>query len=166
MYVVVVIQVSYSLLIFFCGMFITVSGFNRTGIPSWLWELMEPYSKIDRVSGIAVLAAVIIVLSNVASNVPTGISILPHCCSILLIMWPFCKLDFWILSKNLNAYESMIHKNVLVKTTTSLNCHLDCVWIGGIEFESLEKRVSPSYETNTIAFYIVILFYKYNGITE
>ncbi|KAL8557193.1 hypothetical protein ACS0TY_004585 [Phlomoides rotata] len=64
-------KVSYSLLIFFCGMFITVDGFNRTGIPSWLWELMEPYSKIDRVSGIAVLAAVIIVLSNLASNVPT-----------------------------------------------------------------------------------------------
>lgn len=64
-------KVSYSLLIFFCGMFITVDGFNRTGIPSSLWELMEPYSKIDRVGGIAVLAAVIIVLSNLASNVPT-----------------------------------------------------------------------------------------------
>ncbi|KAL3714201.1 hypothetical protein ACJRO7_006184 [Eucalyptus globulus] len=64
-------KVSYSLLIFFCGMFITVEGFNKTGIPSSLWDLMEPYSKIDRASGTAVLAAVILVLSNVASNVPT-----------------------------------------------------------------------------------------------
>ncbi|CAA0824647.1 Divalent ion symporter [Striga hermonthica] len=64
-------KVSYSLLIFFCGMFITVDGFNRTGIPSTLWELMEPYSKIDHIGGIAVLAVVILVLSNVASNVPT-----------------------------------------------------------------------------------------------
>ncbi|CBI22686.3 unnamed protein product, partial [Vitis vinifera] len=64
-------KVSYSLLIFFCGMFITVDGFNKTGIPSAVWDLMEPYAKIDHVSGIAVLAVVILVLSNVASNVPT-----------------------------------------------------------------------------------------------
>lgn len=64
-------KVSYSLLLFFCGMFITVDGFNKTGIPSTLWDFMEPYAQIDHVGGIAVLAAVILVLSNVASNVPT-----------------------------------------------------------------------------------------------
>lgn len=53
-------------------MFITVEGFNRTGIPSALWDFMEPYAKLDHVSGTAVLAAVIVILSNVASNVPTG----------------------------------------------------------------------------------------------
>ncbi|XP_074590125.1 silicon efflux transporter LSI2-like [Curcuma longa] len=64
-------KVSYSLLIFFCGMFITVAGFNKTGIPSALWDLMEPYARIDTASGTAVLAFVILFLSNVASNVPT-----------------------------------------------------------------------------------------------
>ncbi|XP_044505151.1 silicon efflux transporter LSI2-like [Mangifera indica] len=64
-------KVSYSLLIFFCGMFITVHGFNKTGIPNVLWNLMEPHAHIDHASGIAVLAVVILVLSNVASNVPT-----------------------------------------------------------------------------------------------
>ncbi|KAL2324555.1 hypothetical protein Fmac_023613 [Flemingia macrophylla] len=64
-------KVSYSLLIFFCGMFITVDGLNKTGIPSTLWDLMEPYSHVDRASGVAVLAVVILVLSNLASNVPT-----------------------------------------------------------------------------------------------
>lgn len=64
-------KVSYSLLIFFCGMFITVHGFNRTGIPSTLWDWMEPHAKVNRASGIAVLAVVILVLSNVVSNVPT-----------------------------------------------------------------------------------------------
>ncbi|KAI9161780.1 hypothetical protein LWI28_020614 [Acer negundo] len=64
-------KVSYSLLIFFCGMFITVDGFNRTGIPSNLWDLMETYAQIDHIGGIAVLAVVILVLSNLASNVPT-----------------------------------------------------------------------------------------------
>ncbi|KAM1126808.1 hypothetical protein ACFX2B_041439 [Malus domestica] len=64
-------KVSYSLLIFFCGMFITVNGFNNTGIPSNLWDFMEPQAQIDHASGIAVLAVTILVLSNLASNVPT-----------------------------------------------------------------------------------------------
>ncbi|KAL0920528.1 hypothetical protein M5K25_009669 [Dendrobium thyrsiflorum] len=64
-------KVSYSLLIFFCGMFIAVDGFNKTGIPSTLWEAVERYSRIDSTGGIALLSVVILVLSNVASNVPT-----------------------------------------------------------------------------------------------
>lgn len=53
-------------------MFITVDGLNKTGIPSALWDIMEPYSRVDRASGVAILAVVILVLSNLASNVPTG----------------------------------------------------------------------------------------------
>lgn len=64
-------KVSYSLLIFFCGMFITVDGLNKTGIPSALWDFMEPYARIDHAAGIVILALVILVLSNFASNVPT-----------------------------------------------------------------------------------------------
>ncbi|KAH7538076.1 hypothetical protein FEM48_Zijuj03G0160700 [Ziziphus jujuba var. spinosa] len=64
-------KVSYSLLIFFCGMFITVDGFNKTGIPSTFWEFVEPFAQVDSASGIAVLAVVVLVLSNLASNVPT-----------------------------------------------------------------------------------------------
>ncbi|XP_059433750.1 silicon efflux transporter LSI2-like [Corylus avellana] len=64
-------KVSYSLLIFSCGMFITVDGFNQTGIPSTLWDLMAPYAQIDHASGIAVLAIVVLLLSNLASSVPT-----------------------------------------------------------------------------------------------
>lgn len=64
-------KVSYSLLVFFCGMFVTVDGFNRTGIPSAVWDFMEPHAQIDHISGVAILALVIVVLSNLASNVPT-----------------------------------------------------------------------------------------------
>ncbi|CAL9154038.1 unnamed protein product [Musa hybrid cultivar] len=64
-------KISYSLLIFFSGMFITVNGFNKTGIPSALWEFVEPYAQIDTVGGVALLSLVILLLSNVASNVPT-----------------------------------------------------------------------------------------------
>ncbi|PWA75580.1 transporter arsB [Artemisia annua] len=65
------VMVSYSLLVFFCGMFVTVEGFNKTGIPSAMWDFMEPYAQIDHISGIAILAVVIVVLSNLSSNVPT-----------------------------------------------------------------------------------------------
>uniref|UniRef100_A0A7N0U5Z7 Citrate transporter-like domain-containing protein n=1 Tax=Kalanchoe fedtschenkoi TaxID=63787 RepID=A0A7N0U5Z7_KALFE len=64
-------KVSYSLLLFFCGMFITVDGFNKTGAPSALWDFVEPYSQFNRATGKIILALVILVLSNVASNVPT-----------------------------------------------------------------------------------------------
>ncbi|XP_063944616.1 silicon efflux transporter LSI3 isoform X3 [Daucus carota subsp. sativus] len=72
-------KVSYSLLIFFCGMFITVDGFNKTGIPSALWDFMEPLAQIDHVSGVAILAIVILVLSNLASNVPTASNVAEKC---------------------------------------------------------------------------------------
>ncbi|KAG9441325.1 hypothetical protein H6P81_017179 [Aristolochia fimbriata] len=64
-------KVSYSLLLFFSGMFITVEGFNKTGIPGAVWDLMEPHARIDSPNGVIVLAFVIIILSNIASNVPT-----------------------------------------------------------------------------------------------
>lgn len=65
-------------------MFITVDGFNKTGLPSALWDYLEPYARIDTASGAAVLTVVILFLSNVASNVPTGmLSLLlrPYYCS-------------------------------------------------------------------------------------
>ncbi|XP_024545144.1 silicon efflux transporter LSI3 [Selaginella moellendorffii] len=64
-------QVSYSLLVFFSGMFIAVRGFNRTGAPGQLWDAVEPHARINTAAGIAILSAVVILLSNVASNVPT-----------------------------------------------------------------------------------------------
>jgi len=64
--------VSYSLLVFFSGMFVTVSGFNKTGLPGAIWNFMAPYAKINHVSGVTVLSLIILLLSNLASNVPTG----------------------------------------------------------------------------------------------
>ena len=49
-----------------------MEGFNKTGIPRTVWDLVEPYAKINNFFGIAVLAIVILVLSNLASNVPAG----------------------------------------------------------------------------------------------
>ncbi|EER94541.1 putative transporter arsB [Sorghum bicolor] len=64
-------KVSYSLLVFFSGMFVTVSGFNKTGLPGAIWNFMAPYAKVNHVSGVTVLSLIILLLSNLASNVPT-----------------------------------------------------------------------------------------------
>lgn len=64
-------KVSYSILVFFSGMFITVEAFNRTGAPAQFWSAVEPYSRIDSKGGMVILSIVVTFLSNVASNVPT-----------------------------------------------------------------------------------------------
>eukprot|EP00850_Spirogloea_muscicola_P018654 SM000173S03023 [mRNA] locus=s173:285252:287574:+ [translate_table: standard] len=71
-------KVSYPLLVFFCGMFISVEGFNSTGAPGAFWKVMEPHARIDNPGGTAVLAVVVIILSNVASNVPTVLLLGPR----------------------------------------------------------------------------------------
>lgn len=90
-------KVSYSLLIFFCGMFITVDGFNKTGIPSTLWDLMEPYAKIDKISGTILLAAVVIVLSNVASNVPTVLLLGARVAASAAMISPASEKKAWLI---------------------------------------------------------------------
>ncbi|XP_074556761.1 silicon efflux transporter LSI2-like [Curcuma longa] len=90
-------KVSYSLLIFFCGMFITMDGFNKTGIPSALWEFVEPYSRIDRASGIALLALVILVLSNVASNVPTVLLLGGRIAASASLISPAEEMRAWLM---------------------------------------------------------------------
>jgi Na+/H+ antiporter NhaD/arsenite permease-like protein len=65
-------QVSYLLLVFFTGMFITLDGFNSTGIPDTIWDMMEAHARIGDPSGVVVLTLVVLLLSNIASNVPTG----------------------------------------------------------------------------------------------
>ncbi|KAK8692722.1 hypothetical protein V6N13_070329 [Hibiscus sabdariffa] len=90
-------KVSYSLLLFFCGMFVTVQGFNRTRIPSALWELMEPYAKIDEISGLAVLALVILILSNLVSNVPTVLLLGARMAASAALISPAFEKKAWLI---------------------------------------------------------------------
>ena len=57
---------------FFVGLFISVQGFNATELPRKLWDAVSAHATLSTVPGTAVLSAIILVLSNVASNVPTG----------------------------------------------------------------------------------------------
>ncbi|CAM0870794.1 unnamed protein product [Alopecurus aequalis] len=101
-------KVSYSLLIFFCGMFITVDGFNKTGIPNTMWELVEPYSRIDSAKGVALLGLVILILSNVASNVPTVLLLGTRVAASAAAISPASERKAWLIL----AYVSTVAGNL------------------------------------------------------
>ncbi|KAL6911276.1 hypothetical protein ACP4OV_000081 [Aristida adscensionis] len=90
-------KVSYPLLLFFCGMFITVDGFNKTGIPSAFWEFMEPYARIDTPTGTVILALVILFLSNVASNVPTVLLLGARVAASAAAISPAAETNAWLI---------------------------------------------------------------------
>lgn len=85
----------------------TIEGFNKTGIPSSLWEFMEPFAQINHASGIAVLAVVILILSNMVSNVSTGMFIMHN------DIWQFGidqnSADQWNFIHNALRYPFMGH---------------------------------------------------------
>ncbi|WVZ55088.1 hypothetical protein U9M48_005800 [Paspalum notatum var. saurae] len=89
--------VSYSLLVFFSGMFITVSGFNKTGLPGAIWDFMAPYSKVNSVGGISVLSIIILLLSNLASNVPTVLLMGGEVASAAALISPAAVTRSWLL---------------------------------------------------------------------
>jgi len=89
--------VSYSLLVFFSGMFITVSGFNKTGLPAAIWNFMAPYSKVNSVGGISVLSVIILLLSNLASNVPTVLLMGGEVASAAALISPAAVVRSWLL---------------------------------------------------------------------
>lgn len=90
-------KVSYSLLIFFCGMFITVNGFNKTGIPSAFWDFIEPHARIDSAGGIVVLSLVILLLSNIASNVPTVLLLGARVAASASVISPAEETNAWLV---------------------------------------------------------------------
>uniref|UniRef100_A0A0E0K7L7 Citrate transporter-like domain-containing protein n=1 Tax=Oryza punctata TaxID=4537 RepID=A0A0E0K7L7_ORYPU len=89
--------VSYSLLVFFSGMFITVSGFNKTGLPGAIWDFMAPYSKVNSVAGISVLSVIILLLSNLASNVPTVLLMGDEVAKAAALISPAAVTRSWLL---------------------------------------------------------------------
>lgn len=64
-------QVSYPLIVFFCGMFVSIAGLSATGLPQSLWHALEPHAGLNSFLGTVVFCAAITAFSNIISNVPT-----------------------------------------------------------------------------------------------
>lgn len=59
-------EIDWSLLVFFCGLFVVTGAIEHSGLGARLFELLHPYAN----GGAASLTAVALVLSNLVSNVP------------------------------------------------------------------------------------------------
>ncbi|KAD2805467.1 hypothetical protein R6Q59_029397 [Mikania micrantha] len=134
-------KVSYSLLVFFCGMFVTVEGFNRTGIPSAIWDFMEPYSRIDQVTGVAVLAVVILVLSNLASNVPTVLLLGSRVAAAAATISPEKEKKAWLIlawvstvAGNLSLLGSAANLIVCEQARRAQNCGYNLTFWAHLKF--------------------------------
>lgn len=71
-------RIDWSLLVFFCGLFIVVAGFAKTGLPERAWKAAGPYMALDHASGIFSFSAMLVAGSNIVSNVPMVLLAGPH----------------------------------------------------------------------------------------
>jgi Na+/H+ antiporter NhaD/arsenite permease-like protein len=63
-------RVDWTLLVFFCALFVVVHGFASTGLVEDAWTAILPLVHLDRIGGVIVLATGVVVGSNIVSNVP------------------------------------------------------------------------------------------------
>jgi Na+/H+ antiporter NhaD/arsenite permease-like protein len=71
-------RVDWTLLLFFCGLFVVVHAFARTGLPDRAWAALLPAMRLDTPGGIATFSAAMATASNVVSNVPTVLLVAGH----------------------------------------------------------------------------------------
>jgi Na+/H+ antiporter NhaD/arsenite permease-like protein len=70
-------RVDWTLLVFFCGLFIVVAGFEKTGLVERAWTASAPYLKPDGALGYGALTGFLVGGSNLVSNVPMTLIALP-----------------------------------------------------------------------------------------
>ena len=66
----VLARVDWSLLVFFCGLFVVTAGLAKTGLVDRVWQAAAPSFHLGDASGIASLTGLLVAGSNVLSNVP------------------------------------------------------------------------------------------------
>jgi len=71
-------RVDGSLLLFFSGLFIVVSGFNATGVPAAAWASVSSSANLSTVQGLSAFALLVLLGSNTVSNVPLVLLLAPQ----------------------------------------------------------------------------------------
>nr|QNS29847.1 Silicon transporter [Eleusine coracana] len=100
----VVEAVDYQLLIFFSGLFIVVGAMTNTGYPQALWNFIFDSVDVYSIKGIILFSVIVLVASNMISNVPAVILATP-----LLLAMSNAKLAWMLL-----AWVSTIGGNLTV----------------------------------------------------
>jgi Na+/H+ antiporter NhaD/arsenite permease-like protein len=63
-------RVDWTLLVFFCGLFVVVAGFEKTGLVARAWAASAPCLRPDGIAGYGALTGFLVGGSNLVSNVP------------------------------------------------------------------------------------------------
>jgi Na+/H+ antiporter NhaD/arsenite permease-like protein len=71
-------RVDWSLLLFFCCLFVVVAGLGKTGIIENSWKESAPYLNLSGAPGIVLFSALMTIGSNLISNVPMVLLTGPH----------------------------------------------------------------------------------------
>lgn len=66
----VLARVDWSLLVFFCGLFVVTAGLAKTGLVQETWEAAAPSLHLGDAAGVASLSGLLVAGSNIVSNVP------------------------------------------------------------------------------------------------
>ena len=67
----------WTLLVFFCGLFVVVAGFAKTGLVDRAWAASAPYLVPHGAAGYSGLTSFLVAGSNLVSNVPMTLIALP-----------------------------------------------------------------------------------------
>lgn len=71
-------KVSWTLLLFFFGLFIVMGGFEASGLSRDVFDASKSFLNLDSLEGYFGVGSVVLVLSNMVSNVPAVILFEPH----------------------------------------------------------------------------------------
>ena len=71
-------RVDWTLLVFFCCLFIVVAGLNTTGLPAQAWAAIAPHLDLGQAAGVATFTAAMTLGSQLVSNVPMVMLVGPH----------------------------------------------------------------------------------------
>lgn len=71
-------RVDWTLLVFFCCLFVVVEGLGRTGIVERAWDSTAPYFSFSNPAGLALFTGLMTIGSNLVSNVPMVLLTGPH----------------------------------------------------------------------------------------
>jgi Na+/H+ antiporter NhaD/arsenite permease-like protein len=63
-------RVDWSLLVFFCALFVVVHGLASTGFVDQVWGAARPWLGLESASGLGLFSGLVVVGSNLVSNVP------------------------------------------------------------------------------------------------
>ncbi len=71
-------RVDWTLLVFFCGLFVVVAALRQTGLVERVWQASRGFLNFDTAPGLAAFSALMTAGSNVVSNVPMVLLTGPH----------------------------------------------------------------------------------------